>query len=105
MSKSVRDRLSHPYAQKAAARVKRHRIWLYGFATLFILFGLIGYFWLPGFAKGKAEALLSEKLHRPVTIEHISINPYTLEATIQGSVSVSRWARAVCSSLNHCMSI
>lgn len=85
MSKSVRDRLlNHPYTQKAAGRVSRHRRWLYGLGIVFILFGLLGYFWLPGFAKNKAEALLSEQLHRPVTIERIEIHPYTLEATIHG---------------------
>ena len=85
MSKSVPDRLlNHPYAQKAAQQVKRHRKVLCAFLALFILFGLVGYFWLPGFAKGKAEAMLSELLHRPVTVERVSVNPYTLEATIHG---------------------
>lgn len=54
------------------------------FAALFLLFGLLGYFWLPGFAKGKVETLLSEKLHRPVTVERISVSPYTLSATVEG---------------------
>ena len=85
MSESVHDRLlNHPYTQKAASQVKRHRKWLYAFLGLFVIFGLLGYFWLPGFAKGKAEAMLSEKLHRPVTVERVSISPYTLEATIYG---------------------
>lgn len=85
MSEPVLDKLlSHPLAQQTAARIKRHRRWLYGFAALFVLFGLLGYFWLPGFAKGKAEMLLSEKLHRPVSIERIDIHPYSLEATIYG---------------------
>lgn len=85
MSEPVLDKLlSHPLARQTAARVKRHRRWLYGLATLFVLFGLLGYFWLPGFAKGKVEALLTEKLHRPVSIERIDIRPYSLEATIYG---------------------
>ena len=85
MSESVRARLfGHPYAQKAATQVKRHRRWLYACLVVVVLFGLIGYFWLPGFAKGKAESMLSELLHRPVTVERVSINPYTLEATISG---------------------
>lgn len=45
------------------------------------LFGLLGYFWLPGFAKSQLETLLSEKLHRPVTIGAIHVAPYSLEAT------------------------
>lgn len=50
---------------------------------LIALFGLLGYFWLPGFAKTKLETLLSEKLHRPVTIGAIHVKPYTLEATVE----------------------
>ncbi|MDE2598740.1 MAG: DUF748 domain-containing protein [Rhodocyclaceae bacterium] len=85
MSESVKDRLlKNPYAQKAAARVKRHRRWLYACVGLVALFGLVGYFWLPGFAKGKAEALLSEKLHRPVTIQRVEFHPYSLEAAVEG---------------------
>ena len=85
MSESVQDKLlKSPYAQKAAAGVRRHRRWLYAFAGIFILFGLLGYLWLPGFVKSKAEALLSEKLHRPVTIQRIEVHPYSLEAAIEG---------------------
>lgn len=85
MSESVQDRLlKSSYVQKAATGVKRHRRWLYACAGLFILFGLLGYLWLPGFAKSKAEVLLSEKLHRPVTIQRIEVHPYTLEAAIEG---------------------
>lgn len=85
MSESVRDRLlSQPHVRKVAAVAKRQRKWLYGFAALFILFGLLGYLWLPGFAKSKAETLLSEKLHRPVTIQRVEFHPYTLEAIIEG---------------------
>lgn len=85
MSESVQDRLlKSSYVQKAATGVKRHRRWLYACAGLFILFGLLGYLWLPGFAKSKAETLLSEKLHRPVTIQRIEVHPYTLEAAVEG---------------------
>lgn len=85
MTEPVRDSLlSHPYAQKAAGQVKRHRKVLYGLLGLIVLFGLLGYFWLPGFAKSKAEALLSERLHRPVSVQKVEISPYTLEATIHG---------------------
>ena len=51
-------------------------------ALLFALFGLLGYFWLPGFAKDQLETLLSKKLHRAVTIGAIHVAPYTLEATV-----------------------
>ncbi|SFM60480.1 DUF748 domain-containing protein [Nitrosomonas communis] len=48
------------------------------------LFGLLGYYWLPGYAKTKIEAILSEKLNRSVTIQSIDIQPYTLEFTVLG---------------------
>ena len=35
---------------------------------IFLLFGLLGYFWLPGYAKQKLQEQLSQKLHRAVTI-------------------------------------
>lgn len=53
-------------------------------AVLIGLFGALGYYWLPGFAKGKLEGLLSEQLHRPVTIQSIDIEPYALTATVRG---------------------
>ncbi|GAB1719608.1 MAG: Protein of unknown function DUF748 [Nitrosospira sp.] len=53
-------------------------------AIVIALFGLLGYFWLPGYAKGKVETLLSETLHRPVTVQAIEIQPFTLELTIRG---------------------
>lgn len=60
------------------------RITLASLVGLFLLFGLLGYFWLPGFAKGKLETLLSEQFLRPVSIERIDISPYTLSATVTG---------------------
>lgn len=54
------------------------------FAGIVILFGLLGYFWLPGYAKSKLEMALSEMLHRPVTVQSIDIQPYTLELTVRG---------------------
>ena len=53
-------------------------------AAIILLFGLLGYFWLPGYAKAKLETLLSEALHRPVTVQSIDIQPYTLELTVRG---------------------
>ncbi|HTH95243.1 MAG TPA: DUF748 domain-containing protein [Rhodocyclaceae bacterium] len=76
--------LQHRHVQKAVSLVQRHRRWLYAFVAIFVVFGLLGFFWLPGFAKSKIETLLSEQLHRPVTVQHISINPYALSATVEG---------------------
>ncbi|HET7775469.1 MAG TPA: DUF748 domain-containing protein, partial [Azospira sp.] len=67
--------------------VTRHRRVRQGAAALLLLtivFGLLGYFWLPGFAKGKLEALLAEEFKRPVRIDRIDVSPYTLSATISG---------------------
>ncbi|SFU62146.1 DUF748 domain-containing protein [Nitrosospira multiformis] len=64
-----------------------HRRFITGlgvFAGIIILFGLLGYFWLPGYAKAKLEAVLSNVLHRPVTVQSIDIQPYTLELTVRG---------------------
>jgi len=49
-----------------------------------VLFGLLGYFWLPGYAKNKLEIVLSETVHRPVSVQSIDIQPYTLEVTVRG---------------------
>lgn len=69
---------------KAVARHKGLRITLGTLAALFLLFGALGYFWLPGFAKAKLEALLSEEFARPVSVEKIEVSPYTLSATLRG---------------------
>jgi len=72
------------YADLPAPWQRRLRIGGISLATFLVIFGLLGYFWLPGFAKAKLETLLSEKLHRPVTVEKISVSPYTLSATVEG---------------------
>ncbi len=54
------------------------------FAVIIILFGMLGYFWLPGYAKTKLETLLSEAVRRSVTVQSIDIQPYTLELTVRG---------------------
>jgi len=53
-------------------------------AGIIALFGLLGYFWLPGYAKAKLETMLSEALRRPVTVQAIEIQPFTLELTVRG---------------------
>ena len=52
--------------------------------SIVVLFGVLGYFWLPGFAKAKLEQVLSETLARPVTVQSIDIKPFTLEIAVQG---------------------
>ncbi|MEA5097725.1 MAG: DUF748 domain-containing protein [Burkholderiaceae bacterium] len=53
-----------------------------GVMIFVLLFGLFGYFALPGIIKSKAETAISEKLHRPTTIEKIDVSPYRLAVTI-----------------------
>ena len=63
---------------------KRLRIGTSVLVIIVILFGLLGYFWLPGYAKNKLETTLSEIVHRPVSVQSIDIQPYTLELIIRG---------------------
>ncbi len=61
--------------------VKRSLIGIVGFL---VVFGLFGYFLLPGIVKSQAEKLVEEKLHRKLSIEAIHINPYALKVDIEG---------------------
>jgi uncharacterized protein DUF748 len=63
---------------------KRLRISLGVLVIFIVLFGLLGYFWLPGYAKTKLETELSEIIHRPVSIKSIDIQPFSLELIIRG---------------------
>ncbi|MDR4653304.1 MAG: DUF748 domain-containing protein [Nitrosomonas sp.] len=57
---------------------------LAGVLALIALFGLLGYYWLPGFVKSQLEMRLSVLLERPVTVQAIEIKPYTLELSVRG---------------------
>ena len=48
-----------------------------------LLIGLFGYIVLPGIVKSQAEKLITEKLHRQVTIGKVEINPYALLVTVR----------------------
>ncbi|WP_303785198.1 DUF748 domain-containing protein [Azovibrio restrictus] len=50
---------------------------------LVVLFGLVGYLWLPGFLHGKLEQTLSGLLERPVTLGAVEVQPYILEVTVR----------------------
>src|SRR5436853_2263930 len=47
-------------------------------------YGLIAGFVVPPIARKVAVDKLSEKLGRPVAIDDVSVNPYTLAATVKG---------------------
>ncbi|PTN12820.1 DUF748 domain-containing protein [Nitrosomonas aestuarii] len=63
---------------------KRVGISLAVIVALIALFGLLGYFWLPGYAKSQLELHLSELLERPVSVHAIEFKPYTLELSVHG---------------------
>ncbi len=69
---------------KALLGSRALRITLASLAALFLLFGALGYFWLPGFAKAKLETLLTEEFARPVSVDKIEISPYALSLTVRG---------------------
>jgi hypothetical protein len=75
-------------------RHRRVRQGAAAFLALLVLFGLLGYFWLPGFAKGKLESLLAAEFERPVRIDRIDVSPYTLSATISGFAVGEKGAEA-----------
>ena len=51
----------------------------------FILYGLVGAVILPPVAKKLIASQLGDKLGRVVEIDRVSVNPYTLEATVHGA--------------------
>ncbi len=55
-----------------------------GIAAAFALISVIGFFVLPLVIKPIAQEKLTAALHRHVSIEKISINPYALSVTIRG---------------------
>ncbi|HNS56093.1 MAG TPA: DUF748 domain-containing protein [Smithellaceae bacterium] len=57
---------------------------LIGLAVFFVLVSIIGFLILPAVIKPIALEKLSVSLHRQVSVEKISINPYTLSVTIRG---------------------
>ncbi|HYA15112.1 MAG TPA: DUF748 domain-containing protein [Syntrophales bacterium] len=57
---------------------------LIGLAILIVVIGITGFFILPPIAKSVIIDKLSASLHREVTLEKISINPYALSVTIKG---------------------
>lgn len=79
---------------QAFSRHRRTRQGAWGLLAFLAIFGLLGYFWLPGFAKAKLETLLAVELERPVRIERIEVSPYTLSVTISGFAVGQRGASA-----------
>lgn len=80
---------------QGAAFLRRRAVrWTLGsFAALLLVFGALGYFWLPGFARARVETLLSEQLARPVRIQRIEVSPFALSVTVRG-FSIAEQAEA-----------
>ncbi|MGH9442427.1 MAG: DUF748 domain-containing protein [Thermoanaerobaculia bacterium] len=53
-------------------------------AAVFALWAAAGFFVLPHFLRPVVERKLAESLHRPVTLRGLSLNPFTLSATLEG---------------------
>ncbi|MBM4299591.1 MAG: DUF748 domain-containing protein, partial [Deltaproteobacteria bacterium] len=62
-------------------RWRRLALW---FVSIVAGFGLLGFFVAPPLLRSQLTTQLSKQLRRPVAIEHIQINPYTMTATVRG---------------------
>ncbi|MDQ5917838.1 MAG: hypothetical protein QG660_950, partial [Pseudomonadota bacterium] len=69
---------------RAVAHHPRTRLWGKRFAIFMAIVGVLGFFAVPPLLKSVLLSKLGEALHRDVSIESISINPYTLTATLNG---------------------
>lgn len=78
MNRSIYQRI------RALSRNSALRYGLITALSLVLLYGVFGYFILPGILQSQAEKFVAEKFHRTLTIEQIEINPYTLLATVRG---------------------
>ncbi|RJG02412.1 DUF748 domain-containing protein [Noviherbaspirillum sedimenti] len=54
-----------------------------GLVAFVLLFGLFGYFILPGILQSQAQRLISEKLHRPASIGKVEVNPFDMALTVR----------------------
>jgi uncharacterized protein involved in outer membrane biogenesis len=71
-----------PPSDTAAGKLRSAFVFL---GAVFILYGLVGAVILPPVAKKVIASQLGEKLGRAVEIDRVSVNPYTLEATVHGA--------------------
>jgi hypothetical protein len=70
-----------PPEKTSGQRWRRRALWAAGAVALV---GVAGFLVAPPLVKSLAERQLSELLHRPVSIEGLSINPYALSAEVRG---------------------
>ncbi|HZZ93629.1 MAG TPA: DUF748 domain-containing protein [Usitatibacter sp.] len=62
----------------------RARVALLGLLALVAAYGVIGAFVVPPLAKRMLVDSMHERLGRPVVLDHLFVNPYTLEAQAKG---------------------
>jgi uncharacterized protein involved in outer membrane biogenesis len=79
---------------------RRPAKWALWGAGVLAMVGVAGFFIAPPLVKSLAESKLSEALHRPVTIEGLSINPYALSAEIRGFRMLEREGGATAASFS-----
>ena len=83
--------------RQRASEIVRHRrtrkiaIW---FVAIMVAIGILGALVAPPLLRGKLAAVLTDKLHRAVTIEQIRINPYTMTVTLRGFLLKDRQSTA-----------
>lgn len=68
-------------------RLRRIAIWL---VSIFVALGVILGLAAPPLLRGKLASILSDKFHRPVTLEQIKINPYTMTVALRGLLMKER---------------
>src|SRR3972149_10372648 len=83
--------------RRHAGKIVRHRrtrkiaLWL---VAIVVAAGVFGGLVVPPLLRGKVAAILTDKLHRAVSIEQIRINPYAMSATIRGFLMKERQSDA-----------
>jgi uncharacterized protein involved in outer membrane biogenesis len=83
---------THTIGGRAAAlarapRVRKFAIW---FIAIALALGVLGALVAPYVLRRVLSDQLTAKLHRPVTIDRISINPYAMTATLEGFLMKER---------------
>src|SRR5215510_5358766 len=71
-------------------RTRKIAIWLVAIFAFFVILALAA----PPLLKNKVAAELSTKLHRPISIEQIRFNPFTMSLTVRGFLMKERQGSA-----------
>ncbi len=63
---------------------RRARLLLRGLAGAILAVGVLGFLVAPPLIRSQAEKILGERLHRPVTVESVRVNPFAPSVTVRG---------------------